>query len=513
MVISISNIIGNNDVPTAGDGFTNALGRQGFLLIGDSTTAYATDSVVGPTPTAGTVYEYDGSAIVAVGASDLIDTGFGGTGQGSPWPKFGVDYYAATGKKPVFCNSHKFNSSVHYATTNVLAWTFGAGYTKGPLYTAMVTKANNTLAALSLTKFKAIFIFLPVNDIGDAVDTGAVINAAYDAVLSYLQTDFPGSPIYLITPSNIQTASNTQQAGSGDVRKHLLDLSSSLSGVKIIYNALLANSLILQSGAHWNSTQNNNVGASLSKYLVDTETDDDVRKVINMFPTTLSASHKAAYKTFITNSKANGAWARLNICIPGVASSTSNEPVELIGLTDVFKVGAARLYTVNLNSGVVFNGTTYQDTQFVQSIFTKYGSVNDFIMMAKLQSHSVADGSQGRLFYDSANIMCIKNTGTSISYRASDGTTTTVATGDLHSMLPNTWYGVGRPDASTKNLYKGSTVIHTAAVASSAASTVEVRRGETLTGVQEGFFCAQLSGFPLSAFLADFDTLLTALKS
>lgn len=503
----------------AGDEFTNASGQQGILLIGDSTVAYSTDDTAGPTPTAGTVYEFDYATppgtIVEVGSTDLINTGDGASaGNGSPWPKFGVDYNTLSGKKPVFVDTHKYNSTLYKATASAnLNWIYSTSYLKDGLYTAMKTKADAGLVALGLTKYKAIFVYLGTNDLNSA-DTLADVLAAFTQLITYVQADFPGSPIYIVTPSHLGISS-TQTARETDIRGHEINIVSSFTDVRVAYNNGYGFSLGYKTGEHFAQAYNNAQGASLAKYLFDTEADDDVRRITNMFFDPLSASHKAAWRTAILAIKAAGCWTRINYAVGPKASSYNNLTMELTGYTSPYNIAGGWTF----ESGLVrTNGsTTYQQMFIVPSLHIKKGGLNDQLWLSKLVTNTGGTGVTATLFGTNNIAACTQLANTNARFTIGDSTSTDISASAPH-FKDNTWYGIGRSSSTNKDLIMGSAVIGSASVASTSLNANRQSRGCQGIGVSQfinalhGGYCqAQYSGFDISAFESAWDTLEAAL--
>jgi hypothetical protein len=506
----------------SGDGFTNGAGQQGFLLVGDSTTGYATDDTYGPTPTAGTVYEFNGTDIVEVGATDLLNTGFGGTGRGSMWPKFGIDYYAGSGKKPVFCDTHGFDSNLLWATDATNKWLYDAtSLLKGDLYDAMKIKADACLAEMSLTKFKGIFILLGVNDIGDNLFSATQLNNAYNKLIEYLQTDFPGSPIYIVAPSVIDAGTTTQTALAADVRWHQITTVPTLySDVKCMYYAQYAVACNLQTGAHWSSVMNNYMGASFAAYLQDTETDDYIRRVTNHFAIPLTAAHKLAWKTALTDLRTEGFLQVCNYLKLDVCTESINERFNITGITQPTYV-EGNAYTFTANSSIrTGNGgaNSFQSIMFVPSLHTKYGDANDQIFHNYVKQNYTASNVAETMFASGTAGHRIHGIGTADNYfwNASDGTNT--QNGRVTRFPNDTWHGVQRPDSATKNFIRNSTVDHTAAVGGAVLNTGRMTRGGGLAGSLANMehyacFAAKATGYTLANVITALNTLVTALKT
>lgn len=189
----ISNIKSNPQEPTQESrNDTNGSNQQAFLIIGDS-IARGTSNGVGPTPSAGTVYEYFGS-VIEVGSDDLEEAV-----TGSQWPKFGIDYNAATGFKPVFINKAEGGSEFSpYLDNN--NWS-----TSGTRYALAQTAAANCLAALGVTQLRAIFIVLGVND-ARGTSSLTQIQLDVDSLFNRLQDNYPGTPVYMVNVGRTESA-------------------------------------------------------------------------------------------------------------------------------------------------------------------------------------------------------------------------------------------------------------------------------------------------------------------
>jgi hypothetical protein len=135
---------GNNNV---GPGF------QPVLFFGDSNMA-GRGEVPGPTPVPGTVYQWNGSSIVAVTNNDLINAVVGSIG-----PKLGIEWYNRTGFKLVIIPRGSGGSNF-YPDGDTNNW-FLPG---GTLWNPCVTSVNNCLNYLGVTELRFAFRKLGIND-------------------------------------------------------------------------------------------------------------------------------------------------------------------------------------------------------------------------------------------------------------------------------------------------------------------------------------------------------------
>lgn len=99
MINAIGIYVGNS---RSANGAISASGKVVIPVFGDSIPAGSNNSTgAGPTPTAGTVQQWNASSsqVTNVGASDVYNVVVGG---GTFMPRFGIDFYTATGLIPVF---------------------------------------------------------------------------------------------------------------------------------------------------------------------------------------------------------------------------------------------------------------------------------------------------------------------------------------------------------------------------------------------------------------------------
>ena len=497
------------------DSETNASSQQGVLLIGDSMISYSADNVAGPTPSANTVFEYDGASIVQVATGYLINSGNAGTDRGDPWPRMGIDYFNATGKKLVFVDAHKYNSTLYKPTASpTLNWIYSTSFTKDGLYTTMKTKADNALVALGVSKFKGIIINLTTNDITGS-DLITDVYQAYDSLISYLSVDYPNTNIYIITPAN-PTQSTTQTARSADIRYNISTLPLRHQNTYVAYNAMYGLTLGYLDAAppHMEQAFNNAQGASLALYLLDTETDGDVRRITNMFFNPITSTKKSAIRTAILALKAAGCWERLNYFLAPAADNYENLTMEWTGNVSPYNVVGGWTF----ESGYVrTNGsTTYQQLFYVPSLHTRKGGLNDFLAIEKVIDNQTAAGTLASIFGTNSSYIVKQLSNSTLRYHANDATNTD--TGLETAFQDNTWYGVARNSSTNKILIRGSTTLHNATVTSTALSTGRQSRGcqaigstEFINATHGAFAMAQYSGFDIATFESIIDTLEAAL--
>lgn len=155
-------------------------GRVAKLVIGDSIYAGSAPTY-GATPTAGTVYQVNllTRVVTEIGATDMSDSV--GYTVGSLWPRYGIHYNAATGKKPMILN-HAISGSTFEEWVTIYLDT-------------VIPNAQLFLIEQELDKFESIHVSLGINDRDDPDLAGVQVfcNTFYDRLLAA----FPGTRIHI----------------------------------------------------------------------------------------------------------------------------------------------------------------------------------------------------------------------------------------------------------------------------------------------------------------------------
>ncbi len=495
---------------------TTADGKQAFLVLGNSTSSFASSGGPGIAPTAGTAFEWDGAALNNLGTS-FTNSGSAGSNKGDWSTNFSTLYNTQSGRKPCFSDSHVFGSLLYSSATSTGFW-IGPSFVKGSYYTAMKTKGDSLLANIGLTQFKAILLFdILVNDAtAGAPETVANVDTAYRALLTFLQTDYPGSPIYVVGMAIDSSGAQTQRVYQ--LRMNGLIALDSYTGVHSWYAGGYAFPLGNMSGKHWNQAQNDAMGRSLNDFLLDyTTTDWDARRIRNQFYNQLTVLQRGYVSTCIASLKAVTNFTKLNYLSTDVHTTDANRAMEWIGTTPSrTDIGAYTFNTkanIQTSGGTPTNGT-FQETWLNPGWAFRYGGQDDCFMLTKVGVNSTPAGTVGTLFGPTAaSSLSTRQLATSrIEYKCNDNTGSTYLTDTKYA--DNTWYGVYRSGASLKGLIKGSASVATAAIASAAPSVATVQRGArnvsgqdpiavTLTGA---FAFGQYSSFDFSAFESAMDT-------
>lgn len=462
--------------------YTTTDNKQIIGVIGNSTASYASTGGPGTAPTAGTAFEWDGATLNNLGTS-LINSGVSGTHKGDWTTNFATLYNTATGYKPIFVDGHIYGS-LCYSSTDPNAW-ISTGFVRGNYLKNWVRKATTILSAQGLTQMKAIYLGdILINDASGA-ETTADINTAFNALIAFLQADFPGTPIYAMLMA--QNAAFAQSLRTTTVRINALNsIPGSYTDVHWFYHGAYIFSYGGQDSAdkHWNQDANDHIARSFNDFLLDTESNWETRRIRNQFYDQLTVTQRGYVKTFMDSMTVNGLYVKLNYFITDVQTTQKNHAMDWIGVTSPrTDVGG---YTFNAKASIETTGSnTYEDTFIVPLWMQLHGGQDDAFMLTKVGTNNTAAGTIGTLFgaTSSGSLSLSQLTTSRLQYKCNDNTASTYLTDT--KFADNTWYGVGRDASNNKILIKGSSSVATATVTSTAVSAVIHPRGARNTNPQD----------------------------
>lgn len=432
---------------------TTSDGKQVFVIIGDSKTG--TSPSAGPTPSSGTVYEWDavGGSVVEVGADDLT-----GTTIGSPWPRCGINYNAGSGgKKPVFvyCGSSGSTYSTHGSGNS---WN-----TSGNLYAPMKVKVNAALAALGLSKPKAIFIILGIND-SSAATALATVQADIQSLYNRLTTDFGGCDIVASIPSR-GTTFNAQRLIS--VRTYINDESFSRENLHVLFGETAFREItgLYTDNLHYNATGNEYMGISYGYWLLNSTMSKFGRAFVSSMFTDLTPVRKSLLNTCLAAEYANGNLAKYE-WFYWFKNATANDAwIDFAGHYAIDMLS----FTFTSNSHITSSGTARINPGFVAGLNFSKVTQNDIFIGAKIKTRVSSGTANATIFgvSDAAtdSVIVAQTSTPSIIYAVNDQTLTVVTIPEA-SLQNDTFYAALRADANNKSLIKNGTIIDTSAVAS-----------------------------------------------
>lgn len=192
---------------------TNSSDQQVWGIFGDSKARGTSPNVneTGPEPFIDNiVYQYvSGSGTSVINSGDV-----NGAVSGSPWMKWGIEYFRETSYKPVFVprgvgGSNWANPGDNFAWDNSTT-----------VYTLAKNAVNNACTDIGVTRPRGIMWILGANDERDGVSL-ATIQSAINQVIATCVADFPNTPIYLV---NLGKTDNGVTARVLSIRQYLEDV-------------------------------------------------------------------------------------------------------------------------------------------------------------------------------------------------------------------------------------------------------------------------------------------------
>lgn len=420
------------------------------MIVGDSISR-GNSTAVGPTPTANTVYQWDAGAanLRAITNLDLLEPVAAG-GTGSEWPKFGIDFYARTGRKPVFINCGIGGSRFRHSTTASLSW-----YTDGTCYSDAKTKTDNALAFLGKSRPDVIICVLGINDVTPSVET---LDYAYvQSLIDRLNTDYPGTRIIMTSPAAFTVDTQAELIRLYTVRKYIkraqfdnptVELGPAFSNYTVWDTTL---NLFNADGVHLNYDGNFLLGTRLAYQCTLSLTLDKVtRYALTNLYNDMNNTRVDLLDDFISGLRADGNLTELDVLriFSNANGSDLNTTLDIgmLGAT-VFVNGPTIAY-----DGVTFDGSNdYASIMPTQYLADKAVLASDFWFGVHVISRTTAAGTAASLFgvregNSSSSLIRLRQTTTNLleafPYCAT-ATAPITYSGDT-AFQANTLYSVGR---------------------------------------------------------------------
>jgi hypothetical protein len=288
MINAIGNFIGVT-IPTSGesDPYTTADGKQLFAIIGDSLGG-TSDTGPGPTPTSGTVFEWDGSAEAEVTNADLA-----AANNGSPWPQMGITYNASSAKKSVFIDNHVPGSEFSPNGDNN-NWS-----STGTLRAAAETKIDSAVTNYDVIP-KAIFVTLGSNDLRGSVAIATILSDI-DAFFTWITTKYPDTDVLIM-----QVGKTDQAGGSpnteGTARAHQIRARIKQNVINNTRVHFYGNggTLPTYDALHWTQVGNNTAGNMAARWLLNPSYSKWARSIIASQSVDISTARKDLIEDFVT---------------------------------------------------------------------------------------------------------------------------------------------------------------------------------------------------------------------
>lgn len=449
---------------------TNEEGQQVVWAIGDSHTVKRnpTGSAYGPTPTAGTVYQWDvpNQQLYEVGATDILQTG-AGANWGSIYPQMGISYFNATGRKPVFVTGGV--GGTNYAPRTGDSGDWSAADT---VYSTAKTQLDNCLAYLGLSGPKYIYVNCGINDArGDTAL--ATIQTEITNFYNKLHTDYPNAVIIITMPGRFEIGEVTSTRIL-EIRNYL-----KTEGQNRGYMHIAASETAMWSAGHYDSdllhllqTGNNIIGEMVGRWLSNYTREKWARSIISCHFDELSSARKTLIENWVNT--LGSIYFTTDFFYNQHTTIESNTYFDWAFQWSGFKTGA----TFTANDCITTNGTSsYWRPAFNTSIAI-HASQNDGYMATKIKTNRSAAGGSTRVALGHAaagDQRVVGQTSASvIYYRYNDLTTNSPAVG---TKLPDdTFVGTGRV-GTTKHYFENGVSVHSATQASTSLSDGAIYQG------------------------------------
>jgi hypothetical protein len=271
-------------------------------VIGDShaTKRNPTGSAYGPTPTAGTVYQWDtsGSVLYEIGATDILQSG-APADAGSFYPQYGISRYTDTGVPVVFVTSGIGGSNYSPRTGDTGDWTDA-----DTLWSTAKTNYDNCKAYLLARGYKINYkvkVVLGVND-GRGATPLATVESDITDFYDRFESDYPGIEIGIVLPGRDENSVNTTRGGY--IRTFLINEAKARSNVYVACSEVpyWANGYYDSDNLHLIQTGNNVLGEMMARWDRNTGVSNKwARAIVSCHFDDLSISRKNLIQNFITN--------------------------------------------------------------------------------------------------------------------------------------------------------------------------------------------------------------------
>jgi hypothetical protein len=470
----IGNYLGIGAYVSSGSVDTNSQGQQAFLVVGDSIMRGSNNaSGPGPTPTSGTVYQWNNSLgqITEIGASDVYNVVASG---GTFMPRFGIDYNTATGYKPVMisCGSSGSNFSPDGDNNNWSA--------TGTLRASTEPQVTDCLNELGVSKLKAIIVGLGINDVNAAEIAEPIATALtdVDSFFTWLTTTYPGVPILVSLFGR-----NTNSGVSGVVttrgyalRNRILENVRNNDNIHVVFQQASwvgsggYGTVGVDDQLHPVQSGNNNMGTSIARWFSLSSYAKPVRSILSCFYDDLSTARKNLINDFITTIDTD--YYQLENLHLGKNTIKNNVFVDLTHRATIFDTSGGFTANDSISSGT----SSYWNLCFRTNL-TSIMTQTDCFTSVRVKSNTTPSGTVGYLLgaIQTAGYRLGQVSTPALAYAVNDGT---LSTNNTHTAFQNnTVYGLAR-NGGTKYILTGTgTTLASAAVASTGTVAREPKLG------------------------------------
>lgn len=502
----LANFISNTNsarfVSDGGTDDTTADGKQAFAFLGDSWIEGSNNTNgPGPTPTAGTAYQYNGTTVVEIQNADVYNVVAGG---GTCMPKFCIDYNTKTGSKAV-CIPLGSGGSEFYPNGDNNNW-----YSSGTRRGVAQTQISGCLTALGLVKLKGAFLSLGINDFRSANNI-TDIRTGIDSFFLWWTTTYPGIPIYVaqigFDGSNLHVTKQYQ------IAERILYNAQLYPDVKMFFNN---RSLIGAGGRGADNLHPNQVGqdfmgasAARAAALEGAGYSKWTQSILSSWYSDITTTRKNLLETCVTSI---GAELFKLESLHWLKVSTANDifcDLTFLGY------GTNSSAVVNLNDNVsTTSGSSHSFiTAFNPSVNILRAGQNDVFYVAKIKTN--ASAGSAALFGVSTPLFRLSQAASGVF--GSINSTTALTYETETTFQSNQSYGIARNGASQIILKNGASV-DSDAVASTGLANRQMRNGAIDQGTVSSYITCQYeyvlggkySTINLSAVLSALNTMAAA---
>lgn len=486
---------------------TTELGEQLIGVIGDSNADGRGASI--PTVGADTLRKFNGTTFDNITTQSVANEG-GGI-YGSIWQQFATDYKAASGKITLLVNG-ALGGSEFYPTTDNNNW-----YTSGDLYVPWRDNMKAALQLMKLSKPKAIFVNLGINDIRATTPIGDVTTGA-QSLVARLKADFPLTDVVFIQVGRTETLINFQ--GRFDVAKLLVETCETESychmcGNGVIFAAVSGGYNV--DNLHYSQATNNSIGSMLSRWMMNGAYTKWARSIMSTLSTDITSTRKGLINTFIQSMGSN--FHSLNMLHNFKAPALQDIYFDWTFLGFGFNTSGS----FSANTSFATDGTTaqYFASGYVNSFYNKGGAgQNNFMYGVKLITTGTVAGTAavmtGRADASSNTIRIGQGSAASpTNFMANDNSAVNGTQADL---VIDTLYTTARPDSANKEFYRNKTLDVTSATASTGALSGAIYLGLFVNsagtlqfpynGAYHYVFASAYSGFNYNTFYDAMEALI-----
>lgn len=419
-----------------------------YIMLGDSLARGNSDGD-GPTPTASTVFEWNGSLLVEVTSDDLLNAV-----TGSMWPQHGILRNTEASKKIVYVNCAVGGSEIGpygdpWSDTGV-----------GTLWQNAVDKVDGIFSLPGGVSLKAVIISGGVNDYRGAVKpTKSEFKTAYQSLIDRVNLQWSTPNIFLFQVGQ----SGDESPLAGEFRVAAREIASENTKVNIVLDnlAYYAQGYMQSDRVHFTQAGNNKAGYQISRYENNFGLSKQLRNLLSRFDTEISESHRSAWMEFLDSCYTHGNLTAIEHLTMFVSDTDNNRKTDLIGITIPQPDNAVH----TANSHVSTTGSpTYIGVGYVPAHDFINANQNDILQGVKVKQTTTSAGTTACIFGgQSASQFYLLQTASGLQYRVFDSTSTTWTGKNKPS--DDTFYAIGR-SGGTKFLMEESTQVSSASVVS-----------------------------------------------